>query len=1026
MQVRLAELHKMSATDKLTLAYLQKLSRQNYIATASAALIVTFSLIWLIFQFGGYAGTAVTFFANSMYAVASLIGAYWACMIAYRAHYGPLRLEPRHQLAWLLIGIGLFANGVGGIIYTYLEDYVQKNPVPSPADIGFTLFYIFTFIGLLYMPTESNRRESSIRIALDALITTICVLGVSWYFVIEPIFASQMSDPHFSLGKLFVSVSYPFWDILLILAIVLLIRRRVVRVLHPSLLLLGAGILSQIWADTLYAYTVPMNTYNTGTPYIDTFWFIGYLLIGLSAPYQYATIARRAFHERSNPSQAGNNTEYVPNSEDERSYRRYVLLQSLLIYFPLAILLALTLYSEITQDNQLSFFLVVTTIIAGTLVTIRYLLATNENEILLREREQRREMAELLRMLAAEMTGELALDPLLTRTVSLATSVLGFDAVMLLLTEDYDHPLDKQSMLLVRAASTTTPEVRTWRYQGEQLNLCTVVAGKQIDIVWAEQKTNLPADIQIWQKEQQLVATLFVPLTYQGKTHGSLGFARRKAKPLSERDIYLASAYTEEAAIAIERSHLYEAAREHELFAQALANVAARLNSAIATGPGVVVEILQLICMEGANALQADYVLLYVNNNDGKLVPFATYVSEREPVIRPSEWPPIRKHDYEARALNSLQPTLLQINDLYTSSGHLPVVSGKMPAVPTPLEGQSLSNTLPMRIPTGGLRARRNPSLQEVLQRRNVQAAILAPLISGSTAVGLLILARSIREGAQQKKAFAVADLPQAQDFAEQAVVAFTNAQLYQELRNAHQQLQKLDQMKDQFMITASHELRTPLTAVQGYLELLAEYGEALSPGQQREFLQKARRGCDELVLLLSNVMDASRLEIEAGIRPPHLERVPVQNEIRGVIELIEPQVRQEHREVYMYVPNKLFVKADPVRLRQVLLNLSVNALKYSNTGTPITFSARAVSDQVPCAIISVTDKGKGIKPQDQEQLFQRFVRLESDLNSIVRGSGLGLYISRRLIEAMDGTIWIESSGVPGAGSTFHIQLPLA
>ena len=1025
MQVRLPELHKMSATDKLTLAYLQKLSRQNYIATASAALIVTFSLIWLIFQFGGYAGPAVTFFANSMYAVASLIGAYWACMTAYRARYGPLRLGPRHQLAWLLIGIGLFANGVGGIIYTYLEDYVQKNPVPSPADIGFTLFYIFAFIGLLYMPTESNPRESSIRIALDALITTVCVLGVSWYFVIEPIFASQMSDPHFSLGKLFVSVSYPFWDILLILAIVLLIRRRVVRILHPSLLLLGAGILSQIWADTLYAYTVPMNTYNTGTPYIDTFWFIGYLLIGLSAPYQYATIARRAFHERSKPSQVGNNTEYVPNSEDERSRRRYVLLQSLLIYFPLAILLALTLYSEITQDNQLSFFLVVTTIIAGTLVTIRYLLATNENEILLREREQRREMAELLRMLATELTGELALDPLLTRTVSLATSVLGFDAVMLLLTEDYDHPLDKQSILLVRAASTTTPEVHTWRYQGEQLNLCTVVAGKQIDMVWAEQKPNLPADIQAWQKEQQLVATHFVPLTYQGKTHGSLGFARRKAKPLSERDIYLASAYTKEAATAIERAYLYEAAREHELFAQALANVATRLNSAIATGPGVGVEILQLICMEGANALQADYVLLYVNN-DGKLVPFATYVSEREPVIRPSEWPPIRKHEYEARALDSLQPTLLQINDLYTSSGHLPAVSGKMPALPTPLEGQSFSNTLPMRIPKAGLRARRNPSLREVLQRRNVQTAILAPLISGSTPVGLLILARSLRGGVQQKKAFAVTDLPQAQDFAEQAVVAFTNAQLYQELRNAHQQLQKLDQMKDQFMITASHELRTPLTAIQGYLELLAEYGEALSPGQQQEFLQKARRGCDELVLLLSNVMDASRLEVEAGIRPPHLERVPVQNEIRGVIELIEPQVRQEHREVYMYVPNKLFVKADPVRLRQVLLNLSVNALKYSNAGTPITFSARAVPDQVPGAIISVTDKGKGIKPQDQEQLFQRFVRLESDLNSIVRGSGLGLYISRRLIEAMDGNIWIESSGVPGTGSTFHIQLPLA
>ena len=76
--------------------------------------------------------------------------------------------------------------------------------------------------------------------------------------------------------------------------------------------------------------------------------------------------------------------------------------------------------------------------------------------------------------------------------------------------------------------------------------------------------------------------------------------------------------------------------------------------------------------------------------------------------------------------------------------------------------------------------------------------------------------------------------------------------------------------------------------------------------------------------------------------------------------------------------------------------------------------------------IISVSDQGKGITPQDQARLFQRFYRLESDMNSPVRGSGLGLYISRRLIEAMGGKIWIESSGIPGGGSTFHILLPMA
>jgi len=89
-----------------------------------------------------------------------------------------------------------------------------------------------------------------------------------------------------------------------------------------------------------------------------------------------------------------------------------------------------------------------------------------------------------------------------------------------------------------------------------------------------------------------------------------------------------------------------------------------------------------------------------------------------------------------------------------------------------------------------------------------------------------------------------------------------------------------------------------------------------------------------------------------------------------------------------------------------------------------IAFTARTVFDKEPYVLVSVTDQGKGIKPQNQAKLFQRFVRLESDLNSVVRGSGLGLYISRRLIEEMHGNIWIESSGIAGAGSTFNFRLP--
>ena len=230
-------------------------------------------------------------------------------------------------------------------------------------------------------------------------------------------------------------------------------------------------------------------------------------------------------------------------------------------------------------------------------------------------------MAERLRVISAQLAEELELDRLLTRLIALATTSLGFDAMVLMLFEEYDHPLDTMSSLLIRAASSTSAEVTSWRFQGDQVPYNAALAGKQIEIYWAENTLNLPADFHEWRQQEHILRTLFVPLTYQGKKLGSLGFSSRTSRPLSNSELYLAKAFTEEAATAIEHTHLYQAAREHELFSQALANVAARLNSAAATGTSVGAEILQLICNEGANALQADYALLYVANTEGNLLP---------------------------------------------------------------------------------------------------------------------------------------------------------------------------------------------------------------------------------------------------------------------------------------------------------------------------------------------------------------------------------------------------------------------
>jgi len=230
-------------------------------------------------------------YSDLMYGVTSLIGAYFAFVTAYRAHRGALRLASPHRIAWLLVGVGLLFDSIGGFIYAYLEQAGIRNPEPALSDIGFTLFYPLVFCGLLCMPTTLRFR---VRTGLDALILILCILGIGWFFAIGPTYvALTASSP--DVYTFVVSLSYPFWDMLLILAIVLLMLQRVENILRPSLIMAGLGILCIAWADIIYAYFTALGTYKTGTPYIDPFWFTGSLLIGLSALYQYHSLAQRAY-----------------------------------------------------------------------------------------------------------------------------------------------------------------------------------------------------------------------------------------------------------------------------------------------------------------------------------------------------------------------------------------------------------------------------------------------------------------------------------------------------------------------------------------------------------------------------------------------------------------------------------------------------------------------------------------------------------------------------------------------------------
>ncbi len=289
------------------------------------------------------------------------------------------------------------------------------------------------------------------------------------------------------------------------------------------------------------------------------------------------------------------------------------------------------------------------------------------------------------------------------------------------------------------------------------------------------------------------------------------------------------------------------------------------------------------------------------------------------------------------------------------------------------------------------------------------------PLRKGEKHLGILILTYS------RTHLFFEEEIRVLEMFVEQFVTNLENTRITIELRAAYERQRELDVLKDQFIMTASHELRTPLTAVLGYIELLGEYNEVLETEMRSDFIAKAHRGCDELTLMVNNIMDANR--VQADVDNTKITSVSLEESVIHIVEIIESLIKREKREISVTLPPALFVMADSMRLRQVLLNLVSNALKYSPPGTRIEISTEAGTDY---ATISVRDYGSGVPLEEQNRLFERFVRLERDMNSPIRGAGLGLYICRQLIEAMGGTIWVQSTGKAGEGSTFFFTLRLA
>jgi signal transduction histidine kinase len=245
--------------------------------------------------------------------------------------------------------------------------------------------------------------------------------------------------------------------------------------------------------------------------------------------------------------------------------------------------------------------------------------------------------------------------------------------------------------------------------------------------------------------------------------------------------------------------------------------------------------------------------------------------------------------------------------------------------------------------------------------------------------------------------------------------------QAEQQTSIAYEQQRQLNELKNQFILNVNHELRSPLTVISGYLSLLLDKHKYFDAEARERYLKSATRSCEELQALTNDVLDALMLSNDKELL--QFEDIPIASIASEVVEQFVSTSDQE-RCINLDIPEHIIVRGNTQCVRHVLHNLLSNACKYSPQDKPVTIGALASASQDSHICICVKDEGPGIPPDQVPLLFGQFVRLKRDLGGSVRGSGLGLYISKNLVEVMDGHIWVESAGIAGEGSRFCFTLP--
>jgi signal transduction histidine kinase len=292
---------------------------------------------------------------------------------------------------------------------------------------------------------------------------------------------------------------------------------------------------------------------------------------------------------------------------------------------------------------------------------------------------------------------------------------------------------------------------------------------------------------------------------------------------------------------------------------------------------------------------------------------------------------------------------------------------------------------------------------------------LAVPILAGGRLVG--VLATAGRGAARPEQGV----VRMAEGVAERAGPALQNAQLWSDLQARMATERAAQRIKDDFLSIVSHELRTPLTSIQGYSQLLEARLRGDRPGESKEMahLRVVRSQVGRMRRLVDDLLDVSRIDRRGGVSIEPID-FDLAAELREAVSRVE---REHHdRQIELEAPPSLPVHADRDRIGQVISNLLENAVKYSPDGGPIRVIAASRAGEVE---VRVSDAGIGIPPEHRDHVFERFYQADDDAGRRrFGGLGLGLYISRAIIDAHGGRIWAGPNVEDGAGSVFGFRIP--